>query len=295
MSNWQAAVAAAISAQLGKDFLIEKVQPLAGGDINRAWLIAGAGQRYFVKLNSAALLPMFAAEAAGLQALAAAQAVRVPAVMCSGHNATDAWLVLEAMDFVQGAKKSATLFGEQLALLHRATAPAFGWQQDNTIGSTAQPNGWRDDWIAFWREQRLGFQLQLAASHGYGGSLQTQGALLLEALPALLDHAPRPSLLHGDLWGGNWAVTATGEPVIFDPAVYYGDRETDLAMTHLFGGFPADFYAAYEAAWPLPAGHAVRRTLYNLYHILNHLNLFGAGYRHQAEEMIGRLLSEVRG
>lgn len=294
MRDWQAAVAADISTQLGKQFSIESILPVAGGDINCAWLITGAGQRYFVKQNSAARLSMFAAEAAGLHALAATQTVRVPAVISVGHSTDTSWLVLEAIDFAHGTPKAAALLGEQLAAMHRASAPAFGWQQDNTIGTTAQRNDWRDDWVAFWREQRLGVQLQLAARNGHGGSLQRQGDLLLEALPALLDHAPSPALLHGDLWGGNWAVSTTGEPVIFDPAVYYGDREADLAMTHLFGGFPADFYAAYQSVWPLPAGHAVRRRLYNLYHILNHLNLFGAGYRHQAEEMIAALLSEVR-
>ncbi|MBN2885639.1 MAG: fructosamine kinase family protein, partial [Chromatiaceae bacterium] len=126
------------------------------------------------------------------------------------------------------------------------------------------------------------------------GALQPQGERLLDALDALLDHHPPPSLLHGDLWGGNIGATPEGEPVIFDPAVYYGDRETDLAMTELFGGFDADFRAAYHEAWPLPTGYETRKTLYNLYHVLNHLNLFGGGYLAQSERMIGQLLAAIR-
>ena len=173
-------------------------------------------------------------------------------------------------------------------------APRFGWPRDNTIGTTPQVNAWGDDWAEFFRDRRIAPQLALAARNGHGGALQRDGERLLAAIPALLaGHAPAPSLLHGDLWSGNAACLATGEPVIFDPAVYYGDREADLAMTELFGGFGADFYAAYRDAWPLPDGYERRRTLYNLYHVLNHLNLFGGGYGAQAETMIARLLAET--
>jgi fructosamine-3-kinase len=184
--------------------------------------------------------------------------------------------------------------GQQLAHLHRASAARFGWHRDNTIGATPQPNPWTESWIEFWRTQRLAFQLQLAARNGHTGGLQRRGEQLLVRLDALLAHDPARSLLHGDLWGGNAAATAAGEPVLFDPACYYGDRETDLAMTELFGGFAPAFYSEYRAAWPLDAGYGARRDLYNLYHVLNHLNLFGGGYRAQAEGMIERLLSEVR-
>jgi fructosamine-3-kinase len=166
---------------------------------------------------------------------------------------------------------------------------------DNTIGSTPQKNTPRQDWVAFWREQRLGYQLQLAARQGHGGALQRQGEQLLEYLPDFFtDHRPQASLLHGDLWSGNYSIDSQGQPVIFDPAVYFGDREADLAMTELFGGFGAEFYAAYNSSWPLEPGYAVRKTLYNLYHILNHLNLFGGGYLSQAQRMIQHLLAEVR-
>ncbi len=148
--------------------------------------------------------------------------------------------------------------------------------------------------MTFWRERRLGFQLQLAAENGYRGQLQRLGDKLLDAMPAFFDgYAPQPSLLHGDLWGGNHAYLADGTPVIFDPAPWYGDRECDLAMTELFGGYGADFYDAYRASYPLDAGYAVRKELYNLYHILNHLNLFGGGYARQAEQMMQRLLTAI--
>ncbi len=181
--------------------------------------------------------------------------------------------------------------GEQLAALHRCEAKRFGFASDNFIGTTPQPNSWTEDWVTFWREHRLGFQLRLADQNGYGGQLQRFGEKLMEALPAFFaGYTPQPSLLHGDLWSGNHAFLADGTPTIFDPAAYYGDRECDLAMTELFGGYPADFHAAYRAAYPLDAGYVTRRELYNLYHILNHANLFGGDYARQAEQMMQRLL-----
>ncbi len=149
---------------------------------------------------------------------------------------------------------------------------------------------------AFWRDRRLAFQLDRAAENGHGGRLQERGRRLLERVPAFFaGYVPVPSLLHGDLWTGNRAMLADGTPVVFDPAVYYGDREADLAMTRLFGGFGRRFYGAYEAEWPLDAGAASRCDLYNLYHVLNHLNLFGGGYRALAESTIDRLLAADRG
>ena len=182
-----------------------------------------------------------------------------------------------------------------LAALHRHTAAGFGWNRDNTIGTTPQQNRWTADWAEFFRDRRIAPQLALAATNGHGLRSQDDGSRLLDAIPALLaGHVPAASLLHGDLWSGNAARLQGGDPVVFDPAVYYGDREADLAMCSLFGGFGADFFAAYREAWPLPPGHELRRELYNLYHVLNHANLFGGGYVAQAEAMIGRLLAAVR-
>jgi fructosamine-3-kinase len=202
------------------------------------------------------------------------------------------------MEYFEGGGETsgtAEAFGQQLAHLHRHTRDQFGWHRDNTIGSTLQPNTPANDWLVFWRQQRLGFQLALAEQRDASRSLLRKGDELLQLMDGLFsDHQPQPSLLHGDLWSGNYAITREGDPIIFDPAVYFGDREADLAMTELFGGFPRRFYAAYNEAWPLDSGYQVRKTFYNLYHILNHFNMFGGGYAGQAERMTEKLLSELR-
>ncbi len=236
---------------------------------------------------------MFEAEALGLRELAGGNAIRVPQPLCTGTAQGQSYIVMEYIALGAGCGEAAASAGEQLAQLHRKQAKAFGWQRSNTIGSTHQPNDWHSDWITFWKEQRLGFQLAEAARNGLGNRLGQLGEKLLEACPALLDHQPLPSLLHGDLWGGNLGYDEEGQPVIFDPATYYGDREAEIAMTELFGGFGADFYAAYNSAWPLDSGYATRKTLYNLYHILNHANLFGGGYTGQAQQIMERLLAEL--
>lgn len=287
------AIAAATGAATGKRFAIQAVTAACGGCINSAWRIDGDGARYFVKLNSERHRTMFEAEAEGLAEIAAAGALRAPRPVCHGAAQGWAWLVLEHIDLSGGAPCSRRL-GRELAAMHRHTASRFGWRRDNTIGSTPQPNTPCDDWIRFWRERRLGFQLDLARRNGYGGELQRLGKRLLARLEGFFPgYAPQASLLHGDLWGGNYGCDASGAPVIFDPAVYYGDREADLAMTELFGGFGGRFHAAYREAWPLDPGYAARKDLYNLYHVLNHLNLFGGGYRSQAQGMMRKLSAHL--
>ncbi len=235
---------------------------------------------------------MFEAEAAGLEGLSQTQTIRVPKLIAFRKTAEHAFLVLEYISLKNLNTHSEQLLGQQLAQLHLQKQPYFGWHRDNTIGSTAQVNGCYDDWLAFWSEQRLGYQLSLAAANGYGGRLQTLGERLCADLkPLFSGYQPQPALVHGDLWGGNAAADDQGNPVIYDPACYFGDRETDLAMTELFGGFSPAFYQAYQAVYPLDPGYANRKTLYNLYHILNHLNLFGQSYLHQAESMLGKLLA----
>ncbi|MEQ1527718.1 MAG: fructosamine kinase family protein [Methylococcales bacterium] len=283
-----------IQTVTGQRFELLSATPVAGGDINSAFCLQGSQARYFVKLNQADLLAMFEAELAGLQNLARTGTLRVPTPVVCGQTAEQAFLVLEYIEFGSATKASQRLLGRQLAQLHQQPQDFFGWHRDNTIGSTKQINSKNSDWLAFWREQRLGFQLRLAAKNGYGGKLQTLGERLAQELDGLFDQQPRSSLLHGDLWGGNSAVDQQGRPVIFDPACYFGDREADLAMTELFGGFSADFYAAYNEFYALPPGYNIRKTLYNLYHILNHLNLFGGGYLRQAENMLALLLAELR-
>lgn len=287
-------LSAEISRALGRPFRAASAGEAGGGCIHRALVLEGGGERWFVKLNSAQTLPMFEAEQDGLAALAATNAVRVPRPLCSGIVEGQACLVLEHLDLRPIAERGdAVACGHALAALHRATGARYGWHRDNFIGATPQLNAGQDSWARFFADARLRPQLARAAAHG--ASLRRKGESLAEKLPAFfLDYRPQPSLLHGDLWHGNAAMC--GEtPAVFDPAVYYGDREADLAMTELFGGFPEAFYAAYREAWPLAEGYESRKTLYNLYHVLNHLNLFGAGYLRQAERMIDRLLAELRG
>lgn len=290
--SFVAAVAEAIGRATGAAFTPGASRSVSGGDIHAAAVLDDGARRFFVKSNRAACLPMFEAEADALAALGATGAVRVPQPVCTGAAAGQAFLVLEHLDLL--AQGRAAALGEQLARLHRLPQARFGWARDNWIGSTPQPNEQRADWVAFWRDMRLGFQFDLAARNGYGGALQRDGDRLRAGLEALFaGYAPAPSLLHGDLWGGNHGYLPDGTPVVFDPALYVGDRECDLAMTELFGGYPSDFYAAYRAVWPLDPGYATRRTLYNLYHILNHANLFGGGYAAQAARMTAALLAEI--
>jgi fructosamine-3-kinase len=285
-------IARQISEVTGSAFNPHAPRPLGGGCINAAWELSDGARRYFVKINAAHRLAMFEAEAAGLRAIGETRSVRVPRPLCWGNDEATAWLVLEYLALGHGGRDRR--LGEALAAMHGHCGNSFGFDCDNTIGSTPQVNGYCEDWIEFWRERRLRYQLRLAAANGYGGRLQTLGARLLEALPGFFPgYRPVPSLLHGDLWSGNAAALADGEPVLFDPAVYYGDREADVAMTELFGGFGDGFYQAYRGVWDLDPGYRLRSTLYNLYHILNHLNLFGAGYLRQAEHMHELLLAET--
>jgi protein-ribulosamine 3-kinase len=291
MSLWDN-IAADIAAATGWQAELSGQVSASGGCINQAMRVNYGNESYFVKLNTASQADMFAAEALGLQELRSSQTLKIPEPVCWGDDGESAYLVLEDLEL--GGHGSQAALGEGLAAMHRVTRQQFGWKTDNTIGSTLQINRYQHDWVTFWREHRLQFQLNLAARNGHGGRLQSQGEKLLDALPVLFaDYLPEASLLHGDLWSGNYAFTSSGEPTIFDPAVYYGDRETDLAMTELFGGFSRDFYAAYQSDYPLDRGYEVRKTLYNLYHILNHLNLFGTVYRSQAYRMMDSLLAEL--
>jgi len=271
------------------------VRAVGGGSINRSYAFDTVdGARYFLKLNQASALDMFEAERDGLAELRAANAVRVPEPLATGAVGDEAWLLTEYLEFGARTVESAALLGERLAAQHREVRSEFGWHRDNTIGSTPQLNPASPNWIEFLRDVRLGFQLRRASDNGLDSRTVERGFLLLERLPALFnDYAPVASLLHGDLWGGNWGVAADGVPVIFDPAVYFGDREADIAMTMLFGGFGAAFLDAYEAAYPLDPGFQRRIDLYNLYHVLNHFNLFGGGYRRQAAHMLDGLLASL--
>jgi fructosamine-3-kinase len=287
-------MATEIGVAIGTTLLPSPTARVCGGSIGECYRWNGNLGSIFVKLASVENRATFEAEAAGLDELSRADAIRVPKVLCVGANTAKSWIALEWIRFGARSRTTDRLLGQGLARLHRRTADVFGWRRDNTIGSTPQLNAQLPDWPAFFRDRRLRFQLDLAQSKGYGGRLQQRGAALLDRVGQFFaGYQPLPSLLHGDLWGGNWATDEHTQPVVFDPAVYYGDREADLAMTRLFGGFGADFYSAYQATWPLDPGAPARTGLYNLYHVLNHLNLFGSGYLTQATSMIDGLMAEL--
>ena len=282
-------IEAAIRAAAGSDFRIREVRPVAGGCIHDAASVAGGGERFFVKRGRAGHADLFAAEAAGLDELRTGPALRIPAPVTHGTVGEQAFLVLEFVDLYPLTGEAMAALGEALADLHGIVRDTYGWDRDNAIGATPQRNAPHGDWVEFWRENRLGYQLELAARRE--PALARLGEPLVTGLDGLLaGHCPEASLVHGDLWAGNVAVDADGRPVLFDPAVYYGDRETDLAMSELFGGFSPLFFEAYQGAWPLEPGYReIRRDLYQLYHLLNHFNLFGGHYGHDARRCIERL------
>ena len=285
-----------LGALAGGRCAAEPERRVGGGSINTCYAWRCGARLLFVKVAAREALAGFTAESEGLAALAAARTLRVPQVLARGSAEEGAFLALEWIERGPGDARTERRLGEGLALLHRVTGERFGFTHDNFIGRTPQANTWDSDWARFFAERRLRPQLQLAARNGGSARLTRSGERLLAAVPALLGgHEPVASLLHGDLWGGNWFADQAGQPVIFDPAVYYGDAETDLAMTQLFGGFGPEFYRAYAAAAPLTAGAQRRAELYNLYHVLNHANLFGNGYARQALAMCEQLLAGVGG
>ncbi|MFN2645503.1 MAG: fructosamine kinase family protein [Burkholderiales bacterium] len=271
-----------ISARLARELGLYAAAPVHGGCIHRCYRALRGGRPLFVKLNEPGFAAAFAAEADGLVALRAA-GCRAPAPIAHGIAADHAYLLLEWLDLRSSGDFAA--MGAMLAAMHRARGDAYGWPRDNYIGRTPQANSVCESWMEFWRDRRLAPQLALARGNGHRVDAP-------DVWRVLEGHNPPPCLVHGDLWSGNAAFTAGGEPALFDPAVYHGDRETDLAMTELFGGFPAEFYEAYNEAWPLERGYELRKPLYNLYHLLNHLNLFGAGYLAQVRAAL-RLLADA--
>jgi protein-ribulosamine 3-kinase len=279
-----------LSAALG--VAVVSLAPISSGDISRAWCAELAdGERCFLKSNRRDLLDMFEAEAEALSVIAASETIRVPQPRVHGSEGSVAFLALEWLDLAPGDGACASELGRRLAAMHAINAPQFGWHRDNTLGSAPQFNARTTDWVAFWRDCRLGPQLALADGHGLGPELSEPGARLMDALPAILsDISPTPVLQHGDLWSGNWAALPDGSPVIYDPASYYGHAEADLAMMALFGGFPQPCWDSYHELLPRQPGWEHRRDLYQLHHLLNHANLFGGGYIAQSVAVMERLL-----
>lgn len=281
-------IAIAISQSTGQKFVGDRIQSKSGGCINQTAKISDGDRHYFVKTNQASLWEMFIAEAIALQQICDTHTIRVPKPICWGITEDTAYLVMENLELV--TKPNWEVMGRNLAAMHRVNSDrGFGWERNNTIGSTPQINNWTEDWIKFWIEHRLGFQISLAKRKGWKCHVVEQEFYAI--IPQLFDgYQPQPSMVHGDLWSGNAAFVGD-EPVIFDPALYFGDREVDLAMTELFGGFPTQFYRAYQSAYPLDQGYQKRKNLYNLYHILNHFNLFGGSYGSQSNHMIINMLN----
>lgn len=285
---WQQ-ITEAITKATDKPFQIDDTRSVGGGCINQCYKISSNNTSYFVKLNRATQLEMFIAEAVGLQQMYDTQTITIPKPICWGTVNDSCYLVLQWLDLGSGNGKAWELMGSQLAQMHKqGTSDRFGWDRDNTIGSTPQINPWGDNWSTFFAEHRIGYQLKLAKRKG--GSFPDTNEVIAVIAEKLADRNPQPSLVHGDLWSGNAAVTADGEPVILDPATYYGDREVDIGMTEVFGGFPKAFYQGYNQTWQLDDGYQQRKTIYNLYHILNHFNIFGGGYGSQAQRMIKQIL-----
>lgn len=264
------------------DVTIESVAAVGGGCIANASRIETNGIPYFLKYGDEDVARTFPGEAAGLDALAAAECPLVVPTVLETAPATDerpGFLVMEWINSGRQARGFWEHFGEGLAALHRSGAEGYGFERDNFIGQLPQRNNWSESWPSFFRTERLEPQVEMARDRGRWQDAWDQPLdALYRRLPDILPAKPPPSVVHGDLWKGNFMVTAVGKPALIDPATYYGHREVDLAMTELFGGYEDRFYEAYRSAWGVEPGYETRRDVYNLYHLINHLNHFGGGY-----------------
>ena len=287
-------LAGALVDLFGSSVAITQTDRLSGGDINKAYgLTLNTGDTIFMKANAKSNAAFFTAEAAGLQAIASTQAIGTPKILCTGtDDGEDVGYSFLLLGFIKSAGKRKDYwetFAQELAAMHKAdtrkltmvepveTTCTFGFPQDNFIGAGAQKNTPASKWIDFYRDCRLAPQFQRADSY-FTAEDRAKITKLLDRLEDFLIEPKAPSLLHGDLWSGNVMCGPDGKAMLIDPATYVGHREADLAMTELFGGFPPEFYQAYREAAPLQPGYEERRDLYNLYQLLNHLNLFGPTY-----------------
>lgn len=295
-SSRHRAIEQLIEQGTGEPASIERSHIAGGGCISTACSVTLAdGRAFFVKSNPNPLPGLFESESKGLSMLGRANVIRVPHVW--GTRAAEgeipAFIVMEAIATGRPGQSFSQQFGVQLARLHQSTQQKrYGLDEDNYLGSTCQANEWSDNWCSFWRDYRLGYLLQLARKQGFSDTtLEQLGDKLMNRLEEFIGQPDEPAcLLHGDLWRGNYLVDEQCQPVLIDPAVYYGRREAELAMTMLFGGFDAHFYKAYEEVWPLADGSGERLAIYKLYHLLNHLVLFGRSYYDQCINILRSLV-----
>jgi protein-ribulosamine 3-kinase len=298
-SALESAILSALSETLGLEIGLIQKQPVGGGSCTAAWHMLSTRGEFFVKLQRSEEQDYFKAESLGLKELSKAQLaselkpktpyLTIPKAHAYGQCEGMAFLAMEHLNFSSNGNEEH--LGEAIANLHRITAKQHGWIMDNTLGPTPQPNQQHKDWCEFFKTQRLSYMLTLAQSRG---CKIPEGKALLDNFPSLFENTqPAPSLLHGDLWRGNVAFLNHGQPCIFDPATHYGDRECDIAMTELFGGFSRSFYEGYRSIWPLEAGYEKRKKLYQLYHVLNHFVIFGEPYGQQANHMVNEILKFI--
>jgi len=288
--SWKSSIEEILSRKFNQTVEIHSVSSVSGGSINETLKLTTNIGKFFVKKNSASLYPeMFEKEAKGLNILAATDAIAVPNVVALGKADNTAFLVL---DFIESGRKQIDFwdyFAKKLAALHKNSSSYFGLDHNNYIGSLFQSNRKHDNWIDFYRSERLEIQVQLARDHGrMGKDVVDAFERFYQKLPEIFPVEP-PALLHGDLWGGNYMVNKNGNAVIIDPAVYYGHREMDLGMSQLFGGFDSQFYAAYHHHYPLESGWQQRMDYCNLYPLMVHVNLFGGGYLGSVKSILKKI------
>ena len=285
-------LAGALVDLFGNSVAITETDRLSGGDINKAYgLTLNTGDKIFMKANAKSNAAFFTAEAAGLSAIASTKAISTPKIICTGtDDGEDVGYSFLVLEFIKSSGKIKTYwetFAQELAAMHRAdVGKEFGFSQDNFIGARPQQNTLASSWISFFRDQRLAPQFKAADSY-FTPADREKITKLLDNMDRFLIEPEQPSLLHGDLWSGNVMCGSDGKAMLIDPACYVGHHEADLAMTELFGGFPQSFYDVYKEAFPLQPGYEERRDLYNLYQLLNHLNLFGPTYLEPVLSIVG--------
>jgi protein-ribulosamine 3-kinase len=273
----------------GKKLKVNKVHSVSGGCISSAWRISTDNEQYFLKEANGSESNLLKAEERGLQELALCSEVKSP--LCYGFLKAESkgYLLLEFLELKSHCPQSQSLLGTQLATMHKRTAKKHGFYEDNYIGSQPQINTWTGCWLEFFINCRLMPQV----NNTKNTAIIQKSIKLSNKLPDFFKgYSPSPSLLHGDLWSGNTASLSDATPVIFDPATYYGDRETDIAFTEMFGGFTSGFYEAYSDNYPLHKGYQQRKILYQLYHYLNHANIFGGSYLQKASRILDTLISK---